>query len=80
MLGLLAATLAGCGEAAPANDPCGAAHFAGLVGTSATAFEPPEGLRVRIVGPGDMVTMDHDPARLNLRTDRQGLIQSLDCG
>lgn len=35
---------------------------------------------VRVLRPGQMATLEFNPARLNLRTDAQGMVVSVDCG
>lgn len=42
---------------------------------SMTFAQPP-----RVIGPNDLVTMDHDPSRLNIETDANGIIRQLRCG
>jgi len=57
-----------------------------LVGRPATAGLGTEALRLsgarrlRWIRPGDMVTMDYSPNRLNLHLDAQGRIERLACG
>jgi hypothetical protein len=71
--------LKGAGE-----DPCGAANLQHLVGEplpSAEALAALEGpRRVRVVQPGDMLTMDHIPGRLNVELDAAGIVRNLRCG
>lgn len=80
--------LAGCGAAvtptahrAPANAPdtCNAAAHQGLVGLDATASlilpEPK-----RLYGPSDVITMDFNPARLNVELNEIDLIEAITCG
>jgi len=65
-------------------DPCHAADFEYLIGEPApdaeaiAALEGPK--RVRVIGPDDMVTMDHVPQRLNIETDAEGIVLRLRCG
>ncbi|SEN31767.1 Peptidase inhibitor I78 family protein [Loktanella fryxellensis] len=61
-------------------DTCGAADYADLVGLSLAATTLPVGLNMRVTQPGDMVTMDFAPDRLNIRVDEAGLITSVTCG
>lgn len=65
-------------------DPCHAADYEYMIGEPApdaeaiAALEGPK--RVRVIGPGDMVTMDHVPQRLNIETDAEGIVLRLRCG
>ena len=71
-----------------AGDPCGAGGLLHLVGgpapDSATLDEirgadgPP--LRIRVIRPGQPVTMDHFPGRLNILLDPTGTVLGLRCG
>ncbi|PWJ22146.1 I78 family peptidase inhibitor [Jannaschia seohaensis] len=70
--------LAACQQGA--DDPCGAADYAGLVGTNIAAVTLPADLDARIVGPDTAVTMDFIPTRLNIRTDAEGTVMDLTCG
>ncbi|QGX99606.1 hypothetical protein EI983_15565 [Roseovarius faecimaris] len=79
--------LAGCMQTtapAPAPDPddsCGKAMFADLVGEPAAnhSFDAAPG-DVRVIYPGQAVTMDHRPDRLNVDVNRNGDIGRLWCG
>lgn len=61
------------------EDPCGSAMHEALLGT-----ELPEGFNLdslfRVIRPGDMVTMDHVPPRLNIELDDDGVVTRLHCG
>lgn len=74
--------LAGCTEviAAP-EDLCGRAEVEGLVGENLAAVTMPtrEG-PVRVIKPGQMVTMDYKPSRLNIDVDDAGTITRVWCG
>lgn len=69
------------------GDPCGARDLRQFVGQPASAVE---GVRivgasgapatVRVIRPGDAVTEDVNPARVNLRADAVGTITAIDCG
>lgn len=73
----------GAGEAADpgAQDACGAAAMQGLVGRPLTAFDS-AALTVpwRILRPGTAVTMDFNPARLNVTVDEADAITRVGCG
>ena len=70
----------------PASDECGAAPLAHYAGAEATehvraAIADVAGQRsVRYIGPGDAVTQDFRPDRLNVELDDQGRIVRLRCG
>ncbi|SIT85857.1 Peptidase inhibitor I78 family protein [Yoonia rosea] len=83
----LALTLiAGCTAAqAPlppqSEDTCGASEFAHLIGQQATALERTLLLGpVRVIRPGDAVTMDFRTDRVNFRIGEDETIQRIDCG
>ena len=63
------------------EDTCGAARFADLIGQEATALERELLLGpVRVIRPGDAVTMDCLPERVNFNIDDEGTIMMVDCG
>ena len=63
------------------QDTCGAARFADLIGQDATALETTLLLGpVRVIRPGDAVTMDFQPARINFMIDDNETIRMIDCG
>ncbi|MFO8128188.1 I78 family peptidase inhibitor [Yoonia sp.] len=78
--------LAGCAVTEPPlpphiEDTCGAAEFADLIGQKATALETTLLLGpVRIIRPGDAVTMDFQPNRINFIIDVNETIRMIDCG
>ncbi len=62
-------------------DTCNMAQYASLVGKPATdPGVPPAGPTVRIIKPGDQVTMDFLEARLNIDVDAAGVITAVRCG
>ena len=80
-------TLVACVEgavpppASPTEDTCGAAAFQDLVGQDvspvfATTFTTP----IRVIRPGEAVTMDFSAERLNFRVDGDEVVQSVTCG
>lgn len=85
---IIFAALAGCTVApdpAPLppqiEDTCGAARFADLIGQDATALERRLLLgQVRVIRPGDAVTMDFRPERINFKIADDETIQQIDCG
>ena len=60
---------------------CHAVGLEGLIGASVSLL-PTYGswTSVRIIYPGQMVTMDYSPTRLNVLVNAAGIIQSLNCG
>ena len=72
-------------DTAPLPDPpdasCAAERLQHLVGQPDSAFDP-SGLDepVRIIHPGDAVTMDFSPQRLNVEIDADGRISAIRCG
>lgn len=78
-----AALLCACVEpAAPDEDACGAAGLQYLVGQDEAALAAITfaAERVRVIRPGQPVTMDYSPERLNIELDAAGRIQRLSCG
>jgi hypothetical protein len=86
-LGFLASVLAACTpvDATPPSRPaagdCGAAALQPLVGQPASVlqtmrFSGP----VRIIRPGQAVTMDYNAARLNIHVDTDEVIARVSCG
>jgi hypothetical protein len=81
--------LAACVEPLPNPSPgppepvgtCGAAELQYLVGRPGVVLD---GMRfsqdVRVIQPGMAVTMDFNPARLNIWLDRRDVIERVTCG
>ena len=62
-------------------DACGAAGLQGLVGQPEAVLKPMRFAQpVRVVHPGQPVTMDHAATRLNIDIDAKGRISALHCG
>jgi hypothetical protein len=87
----LLALLAGCSSTATpsaggADTSCRAEAVPGMLGKPATAArveqarEQTGAKSVRVVAPGDMVTLEHDPQRLTIDIDEAELIQRISCG
>lgn len=74
--------LAACVAATPpAEDACGAAALQGLAGQDRSvlaAMTLPN--PTRVIEPGMAVTMDYNPARLNIWLDEGGRIDKIMCG
>lgn len=69
------------------GDSCGARDLRGFVGQPRSAVEGVTlvgaggaPVPLRIIAPGDAVTEDFNPARVNIRTDAAGRIVAVDCG
>jgi hypothetical protein len=64
-----------------AEDTCGAAKFASLIGQPVSRFsaEARQG-PARVIRPGQPVTMDYGPLRLNVLLDADDRIVGLSCG
>ena len=87
---LLTLALGACATMEPdASSPeggCGASRVADLVGrTRGDSLEQEVARRsgarrVRWIGPGDAVTMDYSPERLNVHLDERARIQRFACG
>lgn len=65
---------------------CRAAGAESVLGREATdlvldeALRASGGLRTRVIPAGGMVTLDHDPMRLNVEVDESGKIRRMRCG
>ncbi|WP_157937723.1 I78 family peptidase inhibitor [Oceaniglobus roseus] len=60
---------------------CGASGYESLVGTNIAAVTLPDrGRDMRLIRPGDAVTMDFRETRLNIEIDDAGVIQRVYCG
>ena len=71
----------GIGDGAGPGDTCGLAEVQDFIGENesvvmATVFVNP----TRIIHPGDSVTMDFNPERINFRVGPGGLIEQITCG
>lgn len=65
----------------PAEDSCGGAPHAALVGQDATALERVLIIGpVRVIRPGMAVTMDYRPDRINFEIGQDGRIVRIYCG
>ncbi len=66
--------------AAAGGDACGASGLRGLIGQPrAVLTQMKFGGPVRIVGPGDAVTMDYNAERLNIEIGADGRIARIGC-
>lgn len=64
---------------ATAQDTCGAAQYRGLIGSNIAAVTLPAESGIRIIQPDTPVTQDFRPDRLNVITDANGVITSVEC-
>ncbi len=64
---------------ATAQDTCGHAQYSALVGTNIAAATFPAESDIRIIQPNTPVTQDFRADRLNVLTDANGVITSLEC-
>lgn len=73
--------LAGCAPADPLPAPrCDPAQHQALVGQNIGAVTLPAELPQRVISPGEPVTEDYNPARLNIFVDPKGWIARITCG
>lgn len=78
-------TVSACVVITPEPQPvtenaCGAAQLQNLVGRSARVLETIRfSTEVRIIRPGTAVTMDYNPARLNIAINTREVITSVYC-
>ena len=66
-------------EEATAQDTCGASAYRSFIGTNLAAVSLPADANIRVVQPDTMVTEDFRPDRVNIITDAQGQITSVEC-
>ena len=65
----------------PQSDTCDAGPLANLIGQERTALERVLIMReVRLIRPGDVITQEVRPARINIEIGTDGRIASLYCG
>lgn len=89
---ILAAALVSCagpGDTEPetpaaalpgAGKTCPAAEYQWLVGEEFSAVSLPEDLKVRVIRPGQAVTMDYMFERMNIHLDEDGVVLRVACG
>lgn len=79
----VAAGLVGLAACQPASPPMPSRcddSYQSLVGRNIGAVTLPDALPQRIISPGDLVTEDANPARLNVFVDPKGWIGRVTCG
>jgi hypothetical protein len=64
---------------ATAQDTCGASQYSAMIGTNIAAATFPSDSNIRIIMPNQPVTQDFSAQRLNVVTDANGVITSLEC-
>ncbi|MBU2992501.1 I78 family peptidase inhibitor [Octadecabacter sp. 1_MG-2023] len=81
LAGPLPATPTGPPTPVPEQDTCNAAQHATLIGQDATALERVLLLaQVRVTRPGQAVTMDFRPSRINFNVGADNRIKTITCG
>ncbi len=66
---------------APGFDACGAAELQDMVGENRRILQTIRfAVPVRIIEPGQAVTQDYSPNRLNIYIGGGGIIESISCG
>ncbi len=83
LLGLVAACTVPDAPALPSTleDTCNASQYGNLIGQDATALEKVMLLgQVRVIRPGDAVTQDFRPGRINFGIDTDNRISDISCG
>ena len=73
------ATTAQTPAAVAPEDACGRSQYTALIGTNIAAATFPADSDVRIILPNTPVTQDFRAERLNVLTDANGVITSLEC-
>ncbi len=80
---IFALIVAGCQPTpvvTPAPASCGAEGYQSLVGAKLAAVTMPADLNARIIKPGQAVTLDFRPDRINFELDARGVIRRVYCG
>ncbi|NNU15095.1 hypothetical protein HK107_01995 [Parvularcula sp. ZS-1/3] len=62
------------------EQPCGAEGYQGFVGKPLAAVTYPSDMKVRIVEPGMIMTMEYIATRMNIKVDEDGMITRVYCG
>lgn len=76
-----AAALAGCAGGGIGSGSCNARAYSSYIGQPKGAMIGVSAVGpVRFVQPGKAVSADHEPTRLNVRLDENGIIKGFRCG
>lgn len=62
------------------SDTCGLSQWEPMVGKDISTMRIGVGKRIRIISPGDQVTMDFVPERLNIYVNDENIITEIKCG
>ena len=77
---MLLSALAACSPEEPTSTECTADAHQNLIGQSETVLATMKfGVPVRVIHPGDAVTMDFQPDRLNFIIGESGKIEKIEC-
>lgn len=61
------------------SDSCG--HYIDWIGKRVSEKAARDtGKPFRILGPGAVMTMDHNPKRINIHVNERGIVEDVDCG
>ncbi|WP_322867329.1 I78 family peptidase inhibitor [Aquicoccus sp. G2-2] len=80
LVGAVALSACQPGHPTPAPDTCDSARYRPFIGAQASAVDFSAQKVLRIIAPGQPVTMDFRAERLNVETDAAGRIVKLSCG
>lgn len=64
----------------PDETSCQASGYESMIGKPVAAITLPASLNHRIIGPDTMVTYDYIEDRVNFYTDKNGVIERVECG
>lgn len=64
----------------PEATACKPDSYAAFLGRPGSEVSLPEGTLYRVIGPGDMITMDQRAERVNFETDAAGVVRRIRCG
>ncbi len=70
----------GSGARPIGGDACNAAQYADKVGGPMGDLRYPPSRETRLINPGEMVTMEFNPERLNIEIDKAGRVVAVTCG
>ena len=76
----VAAHRPGSCEDLASDDLCGAQSLQGVIGDPVSTLDEGVVADARVIRPGDAVTMDYRPDRLNIYLDLQDVVERVTCG